>query len=205
MCSQALEEKPPSRTEFASYFSFILPFKTLGLSWFLIFTPTKKGEVLWVCLLFVQQIKKVWVRLGPALHTLSLLADMRKLASPCWILNSRKPIRKSRHVSTPVHAPYSICSGDIFSLLAELCRQNRNRHNDRPTRFAYLHKLLCDFEKKNNYRWIDSIMESKQFVYFKTASSMHTVQLLWLILYFHFARKFILLFCKHCGTLNLVI
>lgn len=42
LCSQALEEKAPSRSDFVTYFSFISPFKTLGLSQLLISPP--KGQ-----------------------------------------------------------------------------------------------------------------------------------------------------------------
>lgn len=40
LCSQALEEKAPSRSDFVTYFSFILPFKALGLSQLLLSPPT---------------------------------------------------------------------------------------------------------------------------------------------------------------------
>lgn len=39
LCRQAPEEKAPSRSDFVTYFSFILPFKTLGLSQLIISPP----------------------------------------------------------------------------------------------------------------------------------------------------------------------
>lgn len=48
LCSQALEEKAPSGSDFVTYFSFILPFRTLGLSQLLISPPTGQQKAI-VC------------------------------------------------------------------------------------------------------------------------------------------------------------